>query len=1103
MFGSRSLEEVILDGCKQLHEESLDWLCAANANLRKVSLSEVTALSEGAVLGLLYACPDLVSLNIAQCEQVTGKVLRVISDKCRHITEVNVSRLCHHRVLSQDVIDVLTKCTSLIHLDVSGNEKVSDELFADFSTLAAAESNGTSSMEQKASDGLTKRSLGLTWLNIGHTAFTGFGVACMAEHCTLLQHLDISGLNYVSDAAVSAICSCCCVLKELWMDDCPLLTDRAVIEVAYALTHLRSLHLSNSHDYHTDTAGDAIQHTQFTDDALEGILDGARGLLELTLRNQNNIKMQAKWFTRGFVRRAGHFSLQHIDLSGCDYLDLKGASNVFALCSDLCEVRISRRLPPASRGKKFWHSSFRYAPYSLSFTNTKKLMKNEDAINKQKLNDPNYEHIRKNSSNELISIANASTANTSVGNSSANRTLLTVDSGRLMMDYDIADQPIMSAKNDMTTNRSGGDGDMMKSPLVIQSPVGMKSPLGMQKSPTGRTQRKITSKEVDADFGSPDKQGRNRGLLSPSMGGTLNVHGSPQGMMSPKTKKGLMSASNEVTADFGSPLLSPTLKQNQNYAWSPDKENMVPSKHRFQDGVQSPEKSFLDSGMGGVDTFGSIGSVGSSLEGAAGRLLQVQQINRHKEMKKNSPKKRSMMQAAGVISNDGGQTVVTATDKSSNDNGTVKKASEGPRYKLTAKEEIMIAEKAAERELNQPYFILRPHPQADVFRYREKFCRTRMIEQRAVRMFQIHWRLHAFWDRIRRRANARRIAWWYKKILMERIRQGKIREFIIRHASTCIQHAYKYYYMLRKSAAIYIQKMARGRMGRQFPRIYKARMKGATKIQSWARGWLARLTDRVILARIYLRLPPFWRALMHKAAYRPGNPMSRAIESVRTMVLEQGSVPLGSVPSAFEKDVLRLRIQAAKVAAAQSEDFMGDPDGNFTALLAIDDSLPGGDGAIYRQNESTSLSDVRETLSNVRDMNHHITHHVMNQEVSKYAQPLDNKSHVIKRPPHIPQSFDKRPYATNDDGRHAPITGSKDTLIPEYDSTQMTYRQKASIKAVAKRAGYDDDDEGNDDSVDVVLHAMIVDSIMTHPLLSITPPLSYLNIIQPFYHSFD
>ena len=1062
MFGSRSLEEVTLDGCKQLHEESLDWLCAANANLRKVSLSEATALSEAALLGLLYACPDLLSLNIAHCEQVTGKALRVIGDKCRYITDVNVANLSHHRVLSQDVIDLLTKCTSLTHLDVAGNEKVGDEVFADFPTLA--ESTTTSSVEHKSSDGAGKRVLGLTWLSIAHTAFTGFGVACMAERCTLLLHLDLSGLEYVSDAAVSAICSCCRALKELWMDDCPALTDRAVIEAAYTLTHLRSLHLSSSHDFHKDSAGDAIQHSQFTDDALEGILDGARGLLELTLRNQNGIKMQAKWFTQGFARRAGHFSLQRIDLSGCDYLCLKGASNVFTLCSDLCEVRISRRLPSASRGKKFWNSCFRCALYSLSYTKTKQLMKSEDAINKQKLL-PHPEYGGR-ALNDDVSIANTST----------NRSLLTIDAGQSMKDYGITDQPIMSASKAGNVHHLGGDNT--------------KSPLSMQKSPMGRMQQKLMSKEVDADFGSPDKQGRNRGILSPSMGSMLNVHGSPQGMMgspkgmmnspkgmmnspkgmmSPKGKKGLMSASNEVAADFGSPLLSPILKQGQNRTttWSPDKENMVPSVHRLHDmadGLHSPDKFDLESAMGGLDMHGSFLSVGQSLEGAAGRLLQVQQINQHKEMKKHSPKKKSMMLAAGVavsMTNEGGSTVASTTDKGPNDRGTVTRPSDAPRHKLTAKEEILIAEQAAERELNLPYFILRPHPQADVFRYREKYCRTRMIEERAVRMFQIHWRMHAFWDRIRRQANARRIAWWYKKILMERIRQGKIREFIIRLATVRVQRTYKSHFLLRKRAATYIQKMARGRMGRKYPVIYRARMKGATKIQAWARGWLARLTDRVILARIYLRLPPFWRALMHKAAYRPGNPMSCAIESVRTMVLEQGSVPLGSVPSAFEKEVLRLRIHAAKVAAAQSEDFMGDPDGNFTSLLAIDDSLPGGDGAIYRQNESTKLTDVKEALSDVRDMNHHITHHVLSPKKSKYAQPLDNKSHVIKRPPHIPQSFDKRPYATNDDGRHALITGSKDTLIPEYDSTQMTYRQKASIKAVARRSGYDDD-EGDD-----------------------------------------
>jgi hypothetical protein len=48
IYGSRSLETVTLDGCCGLQEESLDWLCAANAGLTRVSLAEAAGLFRAA-----------------------------------------------------------------------------------------------------------------------------------------------------------------------------------------------------------------------------------------------------------------------------------------------------------------------------------------------------------------------------------------------------------------------------------------------------------------------------------------------------------------------------------------------------------------------------------------------------------------------------------------------------------------------------------------------------------------------------------------------------------------------------------------------------------------------------------------------------------------------------------------------------------------------------------------------------------------------------------------------------------------------------------------------------------------------------------------------
>ena len=61
-----------------------------------------------------------------------------------------------------------------------------------------------------------------------------------------LRHLDISGLPHLVDGSLTMITSYCKSLRELWMDDCVQLTNLAVIEAAYGLPELRSLHISSS-----------------------------------------------------------------------------------------------------------------------------------------------------------------------------------------------------------------------------------------------------------------------------------------------------------------------------------------------------------------------------------------------------------------------------------------------------------------------------------------------------------------------------------------------------------------------------------------------------------------------------------------------------------------------------------------------------------------------------------------------------------------------------------------------------------------------------------------------------------------------------------------
>jgi hypothetical protein len=66
-----------------------------------------------------------------------------------------------------------------------------------------------------------------------------------------------------------------------------------------------------------------------------------------------------------------------------------------------------------------------------------------------------------------------------------------------------------------------------------------------------------------------------------------------------------------------------------------------------------------------------------------------------------------------------------------------------------------------------------------------------------------------------------------------------------------------------------------------------------------------------------------------------------ALESVRTMLDGTGSRPLGAVPSAFDKDVLRQRAAELRRAAQEADELAADPDAPAPSLLLLDDALPG------------------------------------------------------------------------------------------------------------------------------------------------------------------
>ena len=194
-FSGRGISRLRLDNNAQMREESLDWVCGALPDLEDVSLPRVRLVGDNMVQGIAYGCPRLKRLRIQGCRRVRTEAIRALGLKSRCLTELNAGSI--GRVEPSAVRDLLVHCPSLRFLSLAHNRGVEDSVF---SMLEAAGPGG------RPVPVLLPH---LRRLSLPDTALTAFGVACLAERCRGLEHLDLSQTAYVTDAALMVVAACC------------------------------------------------------------------------------------------------------------------------------------------------------------------------------------------------------------------------------------------------------------------------------------------------------------------------------------------------------------------------------------------------------------------------------------------------------------------------------------------------------------------------------------------------------------------------------------------------------------------------------------------------------------------------------------------------------------------------------------------------------------------------------------------------------------------------------------------------------------------------------------------------------------------------------
>jgi hypothetical protein len=284
---------------------------------------------------------------------------------------------------------------------------------------------------------------------------------------------------------------------------------------------------------------------------------------------------------------------------------------------------------------------------------------------------------------------------------------------------------------------------------------------------------------------------------------------------------------------------------------------------------------------------------------------------------------------------------------------------------------------------------LYPHRNREIWYYRDAYIRRQMDEQWAARKIQGGYRLMIRYRHVMSGNTAKYLQRWYRC----RVRDHKLslirdRLYIIEMAKR-IQKNFKRNLLPLLRSIVLVQRIVRGWRGRTSFALYIKKNAMAKQIQKMVRGMLVRLSDRYILAQIYIKLPPFWKTVIHSCAPDEGD----------NGVLAS----LGSFTSHGEYNE-RVKMYQISKKKKEVQDMIKGIEGNRTTLPSVE----------YASSGAERTFDLAPKLPFI-----------------------------------VPQAFDKNPYVSRADGRKLAYFGDRSSLFrsesTEKGAAQSLYASKAAL----------------------------------------------------------
>ena len=331
-----------------------DWTIKSEIDLRQHYLDTGIEINNTTVQEVCVMKPDMVSLNLTLCSQVTDIGLWAIARHCTCLRTLRLSECSG--ITNIGLRSLAMKCTGLVELDFTKCANLDDNALR----VIAAGMWGLEKFILTGCSGITDSGVAeiarcchkLRVLDVSNCAKVGeYGDKALIEvgrYCHDLESLNMFGCKHVADPGIKAIAHGCRTLKDLRLTGCRELSGAAVKALATKCTSLTNLSIANCQKVGDKDVAKLAKHCQLltnldisdcaniTAKGLAVLAKECGELMTLNLSGCLAIDDEAL-----YVLSTGCLGLRNLNLSNCCAITEAGLRQIAVGCTGIGYLNVS------------------------------------------------------------------------------------------------------------------------------------------------------------------------------------------------------------------------------------------------------------------------------------------------------------------------------------------------------------------------------------------------------------------------------------------------------------------------------------------------------------------------------------------------------------------------------------------------------------------------------------------------------------------------------------------------------------------------------------------------------------------------------------------